>query len=79
METSLDKAQIGSNWVIVKVKGEKSIKRRLMDMGLTPGTEIFVRRFAPLGDPMEIRVRGSELTLRKADALNIFIKAVAEN
>lgn len=78
METSLDKAQVGSSWIIVKVKGEKPIKRRLMDMGLTPGTEIFVRRFAPLGDPMEIKVRGSEITLRKADALNISIKAIAE-
>jgi len=78
MRNSLDKAAIGSNFVIVKVNGEKPIKRRLMDMGLIPGTKVFVRKLAPLGDPMEITVKGTELTLRKADALNIIIEAVAE-
>jgi ferrous iron transport protein A len=78
MINSLDKAVIGSNCIIVKVNGEKPIKRRLMDMGLIPGTKVFVRKLAPLGDPMEIMVKGTELTLRKADALNIIIEAVAE-
>ncbi len=78
MINSLDKAIIGSNCIIVKVNGEKPIKRRLMDMGLIPGTKVFVRKLAPLGDPMEIMVKGTELTLRKADALNIIIEAVAE-
>ncbi|MDT8336252.1 MAG: FeoA family protein [Candidatus Izemoplasmatales bacterium] len=78
MMSSLDKAKIGSECIIVKVSGEKPIKRRLMDMGLIPGTRVFVKRLAPLGDPMEIMVRGTELTLRKADALNIMIEVIAE-
>jgi ferrous iron transport protein A len=78
MTSTLDKAKIGSNCLIVKVTGEKPIKRRLMDMGLIPGTEIYVHKFAPLGDPLEIRVKNTELTLRKADAKNIIIETFAE-
>ncbi len=53
---------------VVKLHGEGAIKRRIMDMGITRGTEVFVRKVAPLGDPMELRVRGYELSLRRSDA-----------
>ena len=53
---------------VVKLHGEGAVKRRIMDMGLTKGTEVFVRKVAPLGDPVELTVRGYELSLRKADA-----------
>ena len=53
---------------ITKISGEGAIKRRIMDMGLTKGTEVFVRKVAPLGDPVEVTVRGYELSLRRADA-----------
>ena len=59
---------------IVKLESEGAVKRRIMDMGLTKGTTIFVRKVAPLGDPMELTVRGYELTLRKADADKIRVK-----
>jgi ferrous iron transport protein A len=75
---TLDKVKIGSDCIIKKVSGERPIKRRLMDMGLIPGTRVHVRKLAPLGDPMEIMVKGIELTLRKADAFNIIVEEVAE-
>ena len=53
---------------VVKLHGEGAVKRRIMDMGITKGTEVFVRKVAPLGDPVEVTVRGYELSLRKADA-----------
>ena len=59
---------VGSTVKVVKLHGEGAVKRRIMDMGITKGTEIFVRKVAPLGDPIELRVRGYELSLRKADA-----------
>ena len=59
---------IGENGIIVKVNGEGRIKRRLFDMGLTPGAKVYLRKKAPLGDPLEINVRGYELTLRKSEA-----------
>ena len=59
---------------IVKLESEGAVKRRIMDMGLTKGTTIFVRKVAPLGDPMELTVRGYELTLRKADADKIRVE-----
>ena len=59
---------VGESGVIVKVNGEGRIKRRLFDMGLTPGAEVYLRKKAPLGDPIEIFVRGYELTLRKSEA-----------
>ena len=65
---TLRQAKIGETVKIVKLHGEGAIKRRIMDMGLTKGVEVYVRKVAPLGDPMEITVRGYELSLRKADA-----------
>ena len=59
---------VGSSAVVVKIHGEGARRRRIMDMGITKGTEIYVRKVAPLGDPVEITVRGYELSLRKADA-----------
>ena len=59
---------IGATVTVRKLNGEGAIRRRIMDMGLTKGTSVYVRKVAPLGDPMEIKVRGYELTLRKADA-----------
>lgn len=58
----------GQTVTVVKLHGESAVKKRIMDMGLTKGTEVFVRKLAPLGDPIEVRVRGYELSLRKADA-----------
>ena len=59
---------------VVKIHGEGAVKRRIMDMGITKGVEIFVRKVAPLGDPIEITVRGYELSLRKADAESIEVE-----
>ena len=67
MKTLRD-AQIGETVRVVKLHGEGAVKRRIMDMGITKGTDIFIRKVAPLGDPVEITVRGYELSLRKADA-----------
>ena len=67
MKTLRD-AAIGSTVKVVKLHGEGAVKRRIMDMGLTKGVEVFVRKVAPLGDPVEVTVRGYELSLRKADA-----------
>jgi Fe2+ transport system protein FeoA len=65
---------IGERCVVVKVNGEGAIRRRLFDMGVTPGTEILLRKKAPLGDPLEIKIRGYELTLRKAEASCVEVK-----
>ena len=65
---TLRQAKIGSTVRVVKLHGEGAVKRRIMDMGITKGVEISVRKVAPLGDPVEITVRGYELSLRKADA-----------
>ncbi len=67
MKTLRD-AAIGSTVKVVKLHGEGAVKRRIMDMGLTKGVEVYVRKVAPLGDPVEVTVRGYELSLRKADA-----------
>ena len=67
MKTLRD-ANIGETVKVVKIHGEGAVKRRIMDMGITKGVEIFVRKVAPLGDPVEITVRGYELSLRKADS-----------
>ncbi|MFR5796985.1 MAG: FeoA family protein [Christensenellales bacterium] len=64
---TLKEAGIGSTVTVVKV-GEGALKRRIMDMGITKGVQIYVRKVAPLGDPVEVTVRGYELSLRKADA-----------
>ncbi len=65
---TLRQAKVGDTVKIVKLHGEGAIKRRIMDMGLTRGVDVFVRKVAPLGDPIEVTVRGYELSLRKADA-----------
>ena len=65
----------GQTVTIVKLHGEGAVKRRIMDMGLTKGTEVFVRKVAPLGDPIEVNVRSSELSLRKADCEQIEVTA----
>ena len=71
--STLKDAKIGATVKVSKLTGEGAIKRRIMDMGITKGTEIYVRKVAPLGDPIEITVRGYELTVRKADAEMILV------
>jgi ferrous iron transport protein A len=65
---TLREAKVGETVKVVKLNGEGAVKRRIMDMGVTKGVEIFVRKVAPLGDPIEVNVRNYELSLRKADA-----------
>ncbi len=65
---TLKDVKVGQRATVVKLHGEGAVKRRIMDMGLTKGTEIYVRKVAPLGDPMELNVRGYELSVRKSDA-----------
>ena len=65
---TLKEVKIGSTVSVVKLHGEGAVKRRIMDMGITKGSRIYVRKVAPLGDPVEVTVRGYELSLRKADA-----------
>ena len=65
---TLRQAKIGETVKVVKLHGEGATKRRIMDMGLTRGVEVYIRKVAPLGDPVEITVRGYELSMRKADA-----------
>ena len=71
---TLKSAKIGDTYTVVKLHGEGAVKRRIMDMGITKGVEIYVRKVAPLGDPMEVTVRGYELSLRKADTEMIEIE-----
>ena len=71
---TLREAKIGENVIVTKIHGEGAVKRRIMDMGITKNVEIYVRKVAPLGDPMELTVRGYELSLRKADAEMIEIR-----
>lgn len=66
--STLKDVKIGESARVVKLHGEGAVKRRIMDMGITKGTEVSVRKVAPLGDPIEVTVRGYELSLRKADA-----------
>ena len=68
MMKTLKSAKVGENYTVVKLHGEGAVKRRIMDMGLTKGVQVHVRKVAPLGDPVEVTVRGYELSLRKADA-----------
>ena len=65
---TLRDVKVGQTALVVKLHGEGAVKRRIMDMGITKGVSIFVRKVAPLGDPVEVTVRGYELSLRKADA-----------
>ena len=75
---TLRDAKIGQTIRVVKLHGEGAVKRRIMDMGLTKGVEVFVRKAAPLGDPIEVTVRGYELSLRKADAEMIEVEGAPD-
>ena len=74
MEKTLDNFSIGEKGIVKMVLGEGKIKRRLFDMGITPGAEVFLRKKAPLGDPIEITLRGYELTLRKSEAVCVKVE-----
>ena len=71
---TLKDVQVGDTVTVKKLHGEGAVKRRIMDMGITKGVEVFVRKVAPLGDPIEVNVRGYELSLRKADAQMIEVE-----
>ena len=68
MNTNLREVKVGNTCKVVRLHGEGAVKRRIMDMGITRGVEVYVRKVAPLGDPIEVTVRGYELSIRKADA-----------
>ena len=70
----LNDVKVGETATVLKLHGEGAVKRRIMDMGITKGVEIYVRKVAPLGDPMELNVRGYELSVRKADAEMIEVR-----
>lgn len=70
----LGEAKIGTTVTVLKIEGDSAYKRRIMDMGLTKGTQIYIRKVAPLGDPVEITVRGYELSVRKNDAQCVEVK-----
>ena len=70
----LSELRVGESGEVVAVKGEGAVRRRLFDMGITPGAKVYLRKKAPLGDPIEISLRGYELTLRKAEAAHVEIK-----
>ena len=74
MERSLKELKPGEKGIITKVNGEGAVKRRLMDMGVTRGAEIMIRKVAPLGDPIEVNIRGYELSFRKVEAENIMVE-----
>lgn len=76
MQKTLDTFVVGEKGLVKAVAGEGKIKRRLFDMGITPGAEIFMRKKAPLGDPIEVTVRGYELTLRKTEAACVSMEVV---
>ena len=71
---TLRETKTGQTVTVVKLNGEGAVKRRIMDMGITKGVEIYIRKVAPLGDPVEITVRGYELSVRKADAEMVEVK-----
>ena len=71
---TLGDAKVGTTVVVTKIEGDSAYKRRIMDMGITKGSELFIRKVAPLGDPVEMTVRGYELTVRKADAQCVEVK-----
>ena len=70
---TLGEAKVGSIVVVQRIEGESAYKRRIMDMGITKGTELYIRKVAPLGDPVEITVRGYELSVRKNDASCVIV------
>jgi ferrous iron transport protein A len=71
---TLNQVPCGQTVKVIKLEGEGALKRRIMDMGITKGTQIEIRKVAPLGDPIEVTVRGYELSVRKADAANIIVE-----
>ena len=71
---TLREAKVGQTVQVVTLHGEGAVKRRIMDMGITKGTQVYIRKVAPLGDPVEVTVRGYELSLRKADATMIEVE-----
>ena len=71
---TLREVKVGETAKVVKLHGEGAVKRRIMDMGITKGVEVFVRKLAPLGDPIEVNVRNYELSIRKADAEQIEVE-----
>ena len=71
---TLGDAKVGSTVVVTKIEGDSAFKRRIMDMGITKGSELYIRKVAPLGDPVEITVRGYELSVRKNDAQCVQVK-----
>ena len=71
----LDEFQIGETGLIKKVEGEGRLRRRLFDMGVTPGATVYLRKKAPLGDPLEVTIRGYELTLRKSEASLVYLES----
>ena len=76
---TLSELKIGESAVVTAVGGEGILRRRLLDMGITPKTKLMVRKMAPLGDPIEIRIRGYEMTLRKEDAAKITVEKLSES
>lgn len=74
MRMHLGEAEVGSTVIVTKIEGDGAYKRRIMDMGITKGTELYIRKVAPLGDPVEITVRGYELSVRKNDAQCVQVK-----
>ncbi len=77
MVKTLKDARVGETVRVIKLQGEGALRRRIMDMGLTKGVEVYVRKLAPLGDPMELTLRGYELSLRKADAEMVQVETVS--
>ena len=78
MLKKLDQFKIGETGLIKKVEGEGRLRRRLFDMGVTPGATVYLRKVAPLGDPLEVTIRGYELTLRKSEAQLVVLEVEEE-
>lgn len=76
MERTLGSAKVGSTVTVTKIEGDGAYKRRIMDMGITKGSRIYIRKVAPLGDPVEVTVRGYELSVRKEDAKCVLVETV---
>ena len=76
MEKTLNQFVVGERGIIKSVSGEGKIRRRLFDMGITPGAEVYMRKKAPLGDPIEVTIRGYELTLRKTEAACVTMEVI---
>ena len=76
MERTLGSAKVGSTVTVIKIEGDGAYKRRIMDMGITRGTEISVRKVAPLNDPIDLRVRGYHLSLRRSDCKGIEVEKI---